>query len=205
MAVCAAYPAFASPAWMLSHADRLKATTTLVWYPVFALGLMASGATGAFFAFVCVARGKARLAPLIAGGCFFVWFLLFAATLPRMLVAGTWAQFEEGTAPSLAAQPRVLAALVPLWVLAPRASPWPSRSGCGASGPPSSPRPEAAALEGRPDARSRRRSQRAAALRAASNSSPGVHSGKRGALATRSPMTRSSWASWTAPSRSQSP
>jgi hypothetical protein len=118
VAVCAAWPAFAWPAWMLSYADRLRTMPTLVWYPVFALGLMASGAAGAFFSFVCVARGNGRLVRLIAGGCFLVWFLLFAATAPRALVAGTWEQFEEGTAPSLAAQPRLLTVLVLLWALA---------------------------------------------------------------------------------------
>jgi hypothetical protein len=158
--------AFKYPAWMLCYAVDPRALPTAVWYPVFVALLVGCGALGALYAHRFIAAGRKRAAVLLVLALAAIWAALFALTLRRYLLIGTYEDFWAGLALPLSAQPDVVqdfnvASIVtpigPLLLLV------------------------FALLR-----------QRAADLRAASNSSPGVQRGIEGASATRKPTASSS-------------
>lgn len=107
-AACFGYHAIKYPAWMLCYAVDPARLPTLVWYPIFFAVLTGCGALGGYLAQRLVARGKRGAAWALAAALVAVWLVLFALTLQRYLVIGTYAEFVAGRAQPLSAQPEVI-------------------------------------------------------------------------------------------------
>ncbi len=125
MGICFGNHAFKYPAWMLCYLVDPKQLPTVVWYPSFLAAMVGSGAIGAFVAHRFIAHGRRRSALLFVAAMLVVWLALFALTLKRYLVIGTFDEFWSGRARPLAQQPAVVrdfnlvtvATAVPLLVL----------------------------------------------------------------------------------------
>jgi hypothetical protein len=100
--------AFKYPAWMLCYAIDPRSLPTAVWYPVFVALLVSCGALGAFSAHRFIAQGRKKAAVVLIAALAAVWVLLFALTLRRYLVIGSYDDYLAGRALPLNAQPEVV-------------------------------------------------------------------------------------------------
>jgi hypothetical protein len=110
MGLCFGAMALTQPAWMLVYLVDPRQLPTAVWYPLFLVSMIASGAAGASFAHRSIAAGRRWRAVWLAATMLALWLMLFAITFRRYMAIGTYDQFWSGQARPLNEQPAVVQA-----------------------------------------------------------------------------------------------
>ena len=108
MGLCFGAMALKQPAWMLVYLVDPRSLPAGVWYPLFLLVMIGSGAIGAYGAHRFIAQGRRTRAIWLAAGMLALWLVLFALTLKRYVAVGTYDEFWSGRARPLNQQPEVM-------------------------------------------------------------------------------------------------